>query len=780
MLIAATLFVLASVSDTRGPVFSGNKTPIVGPESVQSTVAPQSILPSDKGPGTGQWIWLNQTGIDLPVRFRKTFDLVKAPTSAKAWITAEVRYRLWINGKLAARGPADAGRDYDSGPCGPWFEDVRQFATLFHKGKNVVAVEVFPHPLVSSDASTDRPGLKVDLTFQAPGLESSTFGTDSSWVSAPASDLDQKGADHGFRINLNYEPVGWQLPTYDDSAWGPSRVATEAQRPTLVSELPPGLEAELRPTGFTRVSDGVKPNRLTGGAKFDKNGKYSVHYGHILSGYVGLKIMGHQGTRLLLTPNEHDAPGANRSSEIILREGEQVVELPYFDSFSVVNIEAVGVTQPIEIQDVRCVFTSFPVRYLGQFECSNPTYNQLWEISRWVTQICMQTHHLDSPHHQEPISDAGDYLIESLNSLYAFGEGTLARQDLKKIGRTLRQRKYQSFHTSYSLLWLQMLIQYYQYTGDIEPIQELAPDVFALLDQFETYIGKNGLISEAPNYMFMDWVEIESFNAHHPPAVIGQGYMTALYYRALADAAKVAELTGKPDRVAQFKALQTKIAAAFDHELWVADKGLYRDGKPFQTSIPPNQWLPADRNIETFTTQVNTLAVACGLVPAKRAKAVMMSILARPDLNCQPYFMHFVFEAMAVASLFNIDASSQIQRWKVIPDTKSFHEMWTVGDLSHAWNATPLFQMSGRILGVEPVEPGFKKFRIAPHPCDLKWAKGQVPTPHGFIEASWTTNNGKMELLFVVPKGTTAEVYGKTYSPGSHKVQILLSEADRA
>ena len=52
----------------------------------------------------------------------------------------------------------------------------------------------------------------------------------------------------------------------------------------------------------------------------------------------------------------------------------------------------------------------------------------------------------------------------------------------------------------------------------------------AVIDQFSSYLGKNGIISEAPNYMFMDWVTVHDdknpkiyFACHHPPAVIGQG-----------------------------------------------------------------------------------------------------------------------------------------------------------------------------------------------------------------------------------------------------------------
>ncbi|MEI8281989.1 MAG: alpha-L-rhamnosidase C-terminal domain-containing protein, partial [Armatimonadota bacterium] len=412
--------------------------------------------------------------------------------------------------------------------------------------------------------------------------------------------------------------------------------------------------------------------------------------------------------------------------------------------------------------------------YLGSFECSNPNYNRIWEVCRWVTQICMQTHHLDSPHHQEPISDAGDYLIESLNSFYAFGEGTLARQDVKKIARTLEQRNYQSFHTSYSLLWLRMLVQYYEFTGDVTPLKQLAPHVERLMDRFEGYIGPNGLVSQAPNYMFMDWVEIEGFNLHHPPAVIGQGYMTALYYQALGDAITISKITKAPARSNHYQSLRKQISKSFESELWNSAQGLYRDGKPFQTTIKPNQWLPADKDIQTFSTQVNTLAVSCGLTNPERAKLVMKSILDRPDMNCQPYFMHFVFEAMDKAGLYPSEATKQLDRWKVVPDTQSFHEMWTVGDLSHAWNATPMAQMSGRILGVVPTKPGFAEFTIDPHPVGLKWAKGKVPTPHGPISVEWKEAGNRLETSFTVPNSTIATVDGKSFRVGSYKVFISI------
>ena len=110
-----------------------------------------------------------------------------------------------------------------------------------------------------------------------------------------------------------------------------------------------------------------------------------------------------------------------------------------------------------------------------------------------------------------------------------------------------------------------------------------------LLAAYTSWRGKNCLISEAPNYMFMKWLNFGEFTCHHTPAIIGQGYLTALYYHGLELAIRVAELTGEPARSATFAQQRREIAEAFNRELWNDARGLYRDGKPFQTSVKPHE-----------------------------------------------------------------------------------------------------------------------------------------------------------------------------------------------
>ncbi len=474
-------------------------------------------------------------------------------------------------------------------------------------------------------------------------------------------------------------------------------------------------------------------------------------FDRVLSAYPTLKVKGGKGALVTIR--------ASQQATMVLGAGEQYFEFPFMTEIvPAFTVELKNVKSPVEILDAGANFTSQPVQYRGSFECSDERLNRIWKASRWAVQICMQTHHLDSPNHQEPICDPGDYVIEAMVNHYAFAQPWLARQDVRKFAWLLKDEKYHNFHTSYSIGWLQMLMDYYDYTGDNALVEEMAPCVYELLDTYATWRGRNGLISEAPNYMFMDWVTIGGFGCHHPPAVIGQGYLTAFYYHGLEMASRVAEMMGDRARMAKYARLRQETAAAFNRELWAAPRGLYRDGKPFQTSVKPGPWLPADTKIETFSPHVNLLAVLYDLAPRERQPAIVEKVLAQRPLNTQPWFMHWVFQAIDHAGLFDEYGARQMRRWRIVKETQSFREMWHDGDLSHGWCSTPLVQMSARVLGVAPTAPGFKTLAIRPALCDLAWAKGSVPTPLGDVCVSWALGDDRLRLDVTVPPGAEAEV----------------------
>ncbi|MBV8070111.1 MAG: hypothetical protein JO270_09420, partial [Acidobacteriaceae bacterium] len=244
------------------------------------------------------------------------------------------------------------------------------------------------------------------------------------------------------RFDATSEPEAWRSASFDDSAWNNAAPIDSIWGPLAASEIPPRMEAIFRPLEESAVT-------LSSGQA------QAVRFDRVLSAYLGFKLRGAAGAVLFIQPNELDRPGFNRMSAVVLRDGVTFYELPFMDSLSTVNLTVTNTAAPVEIEDIRACFVSYPVTYRGSFESSDPELNRIWQASRWATQMCMQTRHLDSPDHQEPISDFGDYLIEAAENDYAFGERWLARQDLRKFAGILKNSGYLNFHTSYSLLWLQ-------------------------------------------------------------------------------------------------------------------------------------------------------------------------------------------------------------------------------------------------------------------------------------------------------------------------------------
>ncbi len=734
-------------SDTRGPVVSARMTVAATPEGVQATGYRGMTLPDVPLPWKAQWI-APAPGPGEAL-LRKEVVLNKAPEHVQAWVTAGAAFRFYVNGTLAERGPADQGRDYDGGSSRHWFYDSRDLSSLFRKGGNTLAVVV-----------QDGAPFLFQARVQGPGGAAETLVSDRTWRGTRTEHL----TDGGYHFDGTKEPVGWHAPGFDDSAWPACIVSKGVADPLTLSELPPCMEAHFPILGISSVDGGVQVPQVPFAAGHPivvtSDGSFTVRFPRILSAYLGINVRGGAGAQIELQPNELNTPGAsNQSSTLTLRDGLQYFEAPGFSSVGVIHVKVSHVTTPVEILDVSANFTSQPVAYQSSFACSDEALNALWKSCRWSTQICLQTWHLDSPQHQEPISDYGDYLIADRVAFDAFGGSpALARQDLRKWAWVMQDRDYHTFHTSYTLLWLQSLMQYYDYTGDVGTVKELSPYVFKLLDRFAGYRGKNGLISDAPNYMFMDWVNIAGFTAHHPPAVIGQGYLTAFYCRALSDAARVASLSGDAARADGYARTRLEVVGAYNRELWDPAKGLYRDGKPFQTSVKPSRWIPADTDIETWSAQNNALAVLYDIAPKDRQRAVMASTMAQSPWNVRPYFMHYVLSAMAHAGLFDLEGTAWLGKWRLNPETQTSLEMGSEGDLSHGWIATPLVQMSEQILGITPASPAFKTISVRPTLCSLQWAKGRVSTPHGPVDVSWQRVKGGLTLSVTIPPGTTADV----------------------
>jgi hypothetical protein len=81
-------------------------------------------------------------------------------------------------------------------------------------------------------------------------------------------------------------------------------------------------------------------------------------------------------------------------------------------------------------------------------------------------------------------------------------------------------------------------------------------------------------------------------------------------------------------------------------------------------------------------------------------------------------------------------------------------------DWNHIWGAAAGNIIARKLMGIEPLEPGFKKIRIKPQPATLGQAEIQVPSVRGDIRVSFDNQPGeRFSLLVEIPANSLAEVW---------------------
>lgn len=79
---------------------------------------------------------------------------------------------------------------------------------------------------------------------------------------------------------------------------------------------------------------------------------------------------------------------------------------------------------------------------------------------------------------------------------------------------------------------------------------------------------------------------------------------------------------------------------------------------------------------------------------------------------------------------------------------------------SHAWSASPAHIIPRKLMGIEPLEPGFGKISIKPQPANLAYAKVKLPTIRGDILVDFDRQERKyFNLNIEIPGNTVAKVY---------------------
>ncbi len=186
-----------------------------------------------------RWIWLpcERTLANSFVLFRREIELAAAPASARGWISADSRYRLFVNGRRVQWGPA---------PCDPrsYEADPIDLARWLVPGKNAIGVEVLFFGHGEGTWPFGKPGLLFALRVEEPGGRTAELLSDDAWRVC----LDRAHRPGQFKrwylralqedFDARLHPAGWSSPGFvPDAAWvAPQRLEVGGDRPAAAGK----------------------------------------------------------------------------------------------------------------------------------------------------------------------------------------------------------------------------------------------------------------------------------------------------------------------------------------------------------------------------------------------------------------------------------------------------------------------------------------------------------------------------------------------------------------
>ena len=186
----------------------------------------------------------------------------------------------------------------------------------------------------------------------------------------------------GEEYDARREMPGWSRPGFDDSGW---------QSVALVK--PPGGTLEAQMLEPIRVTEVLKPVAITN----PRPGIFMVDFGQSFYGSVRLKVAGPAGTEVRMRTSFNVTPEGllnvanDRSAnnlDIYILKGQGVETWhPRFKANATRYAQVEGFPGTPTAENFEGLVTHTDMEPVGQFTCSNPLINRIYQNARWGTRM---------------------------------------------------------------------------------------------------------------------------------------------------------------------------------------------------------------------------------------------------------------------------------------------------------------------------------------------------------------------------------------------------------
>lgn len=485
----------------------------------------------------------------------------------------------------------------------------------------------------------------------------------------------------------------------------------------------------------------------------------------------GRKVIVHLGEKLSAPGVVDRMPGGSvryLQSEVTLKTGQDKYLVPLKAGDARLMPPHIGPVMPfryVEIENAPASLQAAQVSQLmahypfddaaGSFRCSDEKLNAIWELCKYsMKATSFGGIFVDGDRERLPYE--ADAYINQLGWYYTAGEYGLARHTHEHL------ITHPTWPTEWILFSVLMAWEDYLFSGDATSLQAFYPDLqaktlsaLARPDGLIT-IPKGPLPEAVGNAIhiktirdIVDWPAGERDNYDLCPV---NTVVNAFHARALDRMALIAAALGRTGDAKQYRAAAARAAKTLNEKLFDPVSGLYLDGEGSRHS----------------SLHANMFPLAFGLVPPERRAKVTEFVRSR-GMACSVYGAQFLMDA-----LFDVDEAERAIALMTAPGDRSWtHMIEGVGttmtleawdtkykknqDWNHAWGAAPANLLPRKLMGIEPLAPGWTKIQICPRLGALKWAEARTPTPHGpvFVRAEAGPD---YQLTVGIPANTTATV----------------------
>jgi hypothetical protein len=723
--------------------------------------------------------------------FRKVFKVDTLKQTFIVHVSADNRYRLFVNGTAVCSGPA-------RGDLYNWYFETIDIAPYLKEGQNTIAALVWNMGVHAPVAQISN---QTAFVLQGNTDAEKAINTNETWKVIKNEAYDPCSMNNG-RLLQTYMvigpgdsvhaaryPWGWEKQTFADTVkWKPAvKIAgpithgygtdnlwtLKPRNIPLMFERMQRIPVVRRST-VSGVHDGflkgtkslVIPAKQTVSILLDQSFNTVAYPELITSGGKGAVIRMTYAESLFIDTNllkkdsiknkeliersRHAFAKGNRNEiegkyikgnyDVFMPDGtgKRTFRPLWFRTYRYVQLDITTADTPLEIDDFYGMATGYPFDVKSSFKSNDSSLQAIWDVGWRTAQLCAGETYFDCPYYEQ-LQYEGDTRIQSLISLYVTGDDRLMRKAIfdfyhSRVPEGLTQGRYPSNRLQvippFSLYWISMLYDYWMHRPDDGLVQSMLIPAMGILDWYEKQIdSKKMMLGPMKWWNFVDWDRSFQSGTPHGATDGNSSVIGFQYAYTLRQAASLFDHYGKKNEAVHYLDLANRLGKATYDSCFDAQRGVL-------ANTPEKK---------KFSQHASIMAVLSESVPQSDWAPLMKRVISDTGLSQATFYYRFyLMRALKKAGMADM-YYAQLKPWREMLEnglTTFAEEPDPTRSDCHAWSSSPNYDFFSTICGINPSKSGFSEVQIEPALGSLTEVNAYMPHPSGVIKVTLKKTSG--------------------------------------